>query len=748
MIRKHWSTIAGAVATVLLLGVLVWFIQAYAENEPPLTATTSSFEQTGIPAIEPRLPNEEDFRVVAESKLLRLWADQSTGHFKVEEKKTGYWWRSYPDPKDWETETSTGLWYSNLLSPIMLEYIDASNSKSQTVLTNWMEERGTLEQYESIKDGFRGIFHFVKSGFKIPFEVVLGEDFVEAKILDAGIEEGQFSLLNLKLFSQFGAALSNNQDGYLLIPDGPGAIIRFDTTKNNNKAIYREMVYGSDLSFYNESTNRHPVSMPVYGLKSDAQSFLAVLTEGEEYAKIFAAPAHSLGQSNWATSEWQYRIKFFQKTDRDGKEGFFTYSKERFEAPSRTTRYYVLSGQHNDYSAMASHYRTYLMETYNLNKLKEVGEYIPFYVDLVGADLQEGLLWDDYITGTTTDEAIGIVDELNEAGIHEIHAIYNGWQRWGYSSYGHVFPVDKRIGGNAGMQQFTTYTQQLGGKVYLAANYALYSSNRGTFWSLKDGLRNMSGTLIKYQASNGDEIPYVSPQYTFNEVTSDLDNYSGLGVDGVLFNGAIGNQPNTDFNSNYKATRSEVVAGQQEVLAKATSKLGQSAVEGAAFYSLSSTKHIHRLPDDYSYDIFVDETVPFAQIALHGLVTYTSEWGNMRNEFHTEFLRSVEYGSYPTYILAAAPSGDFKKAYSIWHYSLNKDEWIETAANEYASLNEALHDVQDQFIVQHEALSQGVKRTTYEGGKQIIVNYNAEDIAYNSVTVPAQSFIVVEGGAR
>lgn len=748
MIRKYGTTMAGAVATLLVLGALVWFIQSDVGSETSKSTNVVASEISADTSanIEVRLPTETDFVLAGESAHLKLWADQSTGHFKVEQKESGYIWRSYPDPAYWGTETSTGLWYSNLLSPIMIEYVDATNSKSQAKLTNLMEEKGVIEQYEWIPNGFRGVYHFVNSGFKIPFEVVLGEDFVETKVIDSGIEEGTYSLLNLKLYSQFGAKPSINEDGYILIPDGPGALIKFDQNKNQDKSIYRESVYGSDLSFYNEVTNRQAVSMPVFGIKSGEQSFVAVLTEGEEYAKVFAAPANALGQSNWATGEWQYRIKFFQSTDRASKQGFFTYSNERFEAPSRTTRYYLLSGEQNDYADMATTYRNYLIETYDLHKQENVSDNIPFYADLVGADLQEGLLWDDYITGTTTDEAIKIVDKLYESGIQNVHGIYNGWQRWGYSSYGGLFPIDQRLGGNEGMQKFTAHTKALGGKVLLAANYALYSSNRGNFWSLNDGLRNMAGTLLKYEANNGDEIPYVSPRYAFNEVTDDLVDYTSIGVDGVMFTGGIGNAPYTDFNTKNKSSRAEVIMGQQDTLASVTSELGHSAVDEAAFYSLASVNHIHRLADDYSYDIFVDETIPFAQMALHGLVTYTSEWGNMRNEYHSEFLRSVEYGAYPAFIFSAAPSGAFKKAYSIWHYSLNEDAWIDSAAEQYKRMNEALKDVQDQFIVHHETLSDGVKLTEYENGKSIIVNYNANSYTYRNIIVPGQDFVVVKEG--
>jgi len=61
-------------------------------------------------------------------------------------------------------------------------------------------------------------------------------------------------------------------------------------------------------------------------------------------------------------------------------------------------------------------------------------------------------------------------------------------------------------------------------------------------------------------------------------------------------------------------------------------------------------------------------------------------------------------------------------------------------------MNEALKDVQDQFIVHHETLADGVKLTKYENGNSIIVNYNAESYSYYNLVVPAQDFVVVKEG--
>ncbi|MCR2804696.1 DUF5696 domain-containing protein [Paenibacillus soyae] len=745
MKQRFASLIATAAAVGVLLLGLVWLINKDAPNEAPAASAPRTAASAGTP-VEPGLPNEAGFELAGETGSFRLWADEVTGHFKVESKTSGRIWRSYPEPAYWEEETAGGVWKSNFLSPVMLEYIDASSSKSQTKLTNWMEERGTIEQYERIEGGFRVLFRLPASGFDIPVEVRLAEDYVEVKVIDSGIQEGAFSLLNLKAYPQFGAQPSKDESGYLLLPDGSGSLVRFDANRSNDKSVYREPVYGADLAFYNEVTNRNEIRMPVFGLKSGEQSFLGVMTEGEAYAKLFAAPAGSLGTSNWVSPEWQYRIKFFQNTDRRGTEGFYTFSKERFEAPARSVRYYLLEGEQIGYDAMAARYRQYLVEEKGLERLQAENANIPFYTDLIAADLQQGVLWDDYIVGTTTEEAEELLSTLGQAGISNITAIYHGWQKYGYSSYGGLFPADKRIGGGSGIKELAEAARANGGKLLLAANYSLNNSGRGGFWSLNDGLRNLAGTLQEEKTGTGSGgVPIVSPLYSFREAKEDLASYQTLGVDGVLFTGGIGSALHTDYNNRNRATRAEVQEGQRSVLAETEDALGLVAVEDAGFYSLPAAKHVHRIADDYSYDIFVDEAVPFAQIALHGLATYTLEWGNLRDEYEEEYLRSAEYGAYPAYVFANAPSESFKKAYTVWYYSLDYRDWIDSASEQYKKLNDALGKVQDQFITKHGALAPGVKATTYENGVTVVVNYNDEPFEGDGYDVPARDFAAIDG---
>ncbi len=705
--------------------------------------------RSSTPAPKPDLPDESRFVKAAESDTLQLWADPATGHFKVANAATGTAWYSYPDPAQWPNETIAGTWRNHLLSPIILESIDLKNAKSQSRTVNWYDDGGTLDDFALQEGGFTAVYTFTQSGFRIPIQVSLKGDYVETKIDDGRLEEkGALSLLNLKLYPLLGAEPYYGQDGYVLIPDGSGALIRFKEHPAGDRAVYRESVYGQDMAFYEDVTDRAVVRMPAFGIKSGEKAVLGLLTEGEMYAKLFAAPGGVYGASYWATSEWQYRIKFFQNTNRSGSEGFFTYNKDRFGIPARTARYYFLEGDRANYAGMAAAYRRYLIEDKGLKTV--AGEAVdrsnvPFFLDLIGGDTKPGLLTDDYLTATTTDQATDIVRALYDKGVKSLSVQYRGWQNGGYSSYGGLFPVESRLGGDKGMKAFIEAAHRLGANVYLTANYE-YNNNGGDgFWAREDGLRNLAGTVQQFRPSiDQNKTTYTSPAFAAKTVREDLNRYAALGADGIVFGGGFGSLLSSDFNDGAELDRDDAVQLQRDVLQQTRRTLGGAGVVDGNFYSLGLADRFQQLTDDYSYDLFTDEAVPFAQMVLHGLVPYASQWSNLRDEYRTGFLRSIEYGAYPSFVFTAAPSDKLKRSYSVWYYSTDYRDWLDTAAQEYARYNEALAEVQDQAIVGHRTVAPGVKETEYEGGRRIWVNYNDADYESGGVRVPAQDFTVWE----
>ncbi|XEC95825.1 DUF5696 domain-containing protein [Paenibacillus tarimensis] len=694
---------------------------------------------------EVTLPLESQFQTVAETDVLILKLDENSGHFIVTDKRSGNVWRSYPDPEDWDNETVGGLWKKHLVSPLMFQYIDFTVYNSPPKDSNFVASGGAVKEVKRIGGGVQLTYDMPALGFTVPVQIRIEDDFVETKIIDTGIEEGRYSLLWLRLFPFLSAEHSKDREGYLLVPDGSGALIPFDPGRLNSNRVYQETIYGNDQSFASQFSPRYPAVMPVFGMKTGNKAFLAVMEEGEEYGSVFASPSGALSQYNWVTAQQVYRSTFFQVTNRNKGTGYTTYNKEARFGTDRTVRYYFLSGGQADYVGMASRYRQYLMDEKGMKKLTDAGEHIPMFVSFLGGAARDGILTDRYIQATTTEQAGQMVSELRGLGVGRMSVTYLGWQEGGYSSYGGYLDTDKRLGGNEGLKQFVSLAHSHDIPVYLGVNYGINNTGVHGFKERYHAIRDMAGTVQEsFYRLTGGRHPKVSKKFMVDALRKDMPAYTGLNADGLFLQGT-GNRVTSDYNSAYGSTRTGSKLLQQELFSEVKETVGSVYAEQPGFYLAGELTHISKLPDDYSYDLFSERAVPFAQIALHGLVTYTSGEENERDQYTNDFLRDIEYGAYPSYIFTYAESEALKAAHGLQLKNPLFRDWKETAAGEYKRYNEALAEVQDQFIVGHRELSEGVRETVYENGMAIVVNYNSTPYIYEGIEVPPRDFAVRKG---
>ncbi|MBP1990765.1 DUF5696 domain-containing protein [Paenibacillus eucommiae] len=714
------------------------------------------FPASTVPQVEPgldELPNPADFQLAAQNDKLRLLMDPKTGHFKVEDKRSGSVWHSYPNPEQWEKEDlikEGSLWRYHLRSPVMFQYMDFSDHKSSPKDANMISENGTIKDLQMLPDGFKLTFDMPSKQIAVPVEVKLEDDSVVTRILDEGLSEGSLSLIWIRLYPFFGAQQSADPDGYMFIPDGSGALMKFRDNHMNVNKLYREPVYGQDLSFKvsNLDGTRSPAMMPVFGIKSGAQGFISVVEDGAEYADITASPAGVFGRYNWNTAQMNYRSTFKQVTNAKKNRSFITYNKEERFGSDRVVRYMLLDKADADYVGMAARYRQYLMEKHGLKKLEPKSSNIPLEITLLGADTETGFVKDKYLKQTTTAQAKQIVSELHELGIKNMTVHYKGWQNGGYSSSGGLLPVDSRIGGNEGMKQLVEFAHSLDIPVYLDADYSSNNSGRDGFRKRNHGLRDMGGSPIR---------DLVSLKFLDKVIDKDMEAYQSLGIDGLRLTG-LGRYLNSDFNSKYAASRHESLQLQGNIFDKFKEGVGQVQGTAANFYTLPYVNSISRLPNDYSYDLFSDSSVPFAQIALHGLISYTSEYINERQQYRNDFLRDLEYGVNPSFIFTYSNEEKSKYTKGLHLFSSNYAVWEQAAVEEYRIFNEVLGSVQGQFIAAHRTLADKVKETTYEDGTRVIVNYNPEPYVSGDtsgenssdtsggIRVEGQSYIVIRGG--
>ncbi|MCM3785737.1 DUF5696 domain-containing protein [Neobacillus mesonae] len=694
------------------------------------------------------LPSEADFNQAAETGILILKVDETTGHFIVEDKRNGNVWRSYPNPEDFENETIGGIWKTHLVSPLMFQYTDFSVYNTQPRESNFRTLGGTIKDITEIDGGVQWTYDMPALGFSVPVQIRIQDDYLETKIIDKGIKEEQYSLIWLRLFPFMAAEHSADREGYLFVPDGSGTLIAYDDHRLNTNLGYQESVYGKDPSFMSRLgfSSRYPAQMPVFGIHSGDKGLLAVIEDGAEYSDIFAAPSGMLSSYNWITAQQTYRAPFEQITNRSKGTSFTTYNKDERFGTDRAVRYYLLDKGKSDYVGMAERYRTYLMEEKGLRRLTDIGSDLPLHITLLGGDSEDGMLGSRYIKATTTEEAADILSDLRRRGIEQMSVTYLGWQKGGYAEYGGYFDVDTELGGEQGMKTFIEHAHSMDIPVMLGVNYEFNNTGNGGFREQYHAIRNMAGTMQEARIRGG-EVYMASKQFILEALQKELGSYAKLGADGLLLM-ETGSRLESDYNTRIGVTRTDSISIQQELFDLVRSELGEAWVESPNFYMLGSVTHVNALPDDYSYDLFSQEAVPFAQIALHGLIPYTSGFENDRQQFSHDFLRDIEFGALPSFIFTASAAEKLTEAHGLQLKSSHYESWAETAALEYSRYNEALSEVQDQFIVGHQELAEGVKATTYENGTMIIVNYTEAPFVYKGHEIAGQSYsLVKEGGA-
>ncbi|UVI29351.1 DUF5696 domain-containing protein [Paenibacillus spongiae] len=703
----------------------------------------------------------QGYKPIAESKYLTLEADEANGHFIVTDKRTGHRWKSYPEEKGYRENENQGKWKANLQSPLMFSYVEFNVRRDLAKESNLLDEKGIVSSFEATDRGFKIQYEIPDLGFVIPAEVRLGDDYVETRILKDGLKDERTyteeelaakkdkgaRLVSVRLYPFLGAQTSEEENGYLLLPDGSGAIVEFKQERGGTNNYYSEQVYGADWAYSANSSFsiRNPVRMPVFGIKAGEQAIIGVISGGSEYANIVAAPSKTFSQYNWITAEQNFRFKYYQYTNTKKTTGFVSFTKDLI-ASDRSTRYYPIARKDAEYAQMAARYREYLTDELGKLPLQTADGKIDLQLHLLGADSERGFLKDSYLPLTTTRQAEEIVQELNTLGIDRMSITYLGWQRNGYSRYGGSLPLSSKLGGNEGMKQFADFAHAKGYRVYLdGSSYSYNNTGRDGFRRSRDGLRDIGAAVMEFNSRGGDDKKtFVSPRFAEKVILDDLKVAQTLHVDGYAFGQGIGALLNTDFNEKYTATREETKQIQQLILETTKETLGHVQVAEGNGYTLPYVNHIQGLDDDISGDLFVDRQVPFMQIALHGLVTYSANYANDSDDYETTFLKGIEYGAVPSFVITHAPSQQLLKTRSLGQfYSTGYKDWLQEMVLQYQRFNEALGDVQDRFITDHRSLADGVYETTYSGGKRIVVNYNAEPYEGNGWTVKPKDFAVV-----
>lgn len=741
-------------AVLALIVVMTSVAPIYGEPAAGLESEAPDHSKDGAKTLSGEV--KAGFERVAENEYLALDFNPETAEIIVTELKSGGIWQSNPEGRE-EDPVAKGSKKMDLQSQLLLDYVDPQSKPFQ--LNNYTGSiKDKTFEWSKGKDGIDVTFQFPKAGITIPVRYSLQEDAFSATILTEGIlQEDKFRLVNISLLPFFGAG-GPEDEGYMFIPDGSGALIHLNNRKSHYKS-YNERVFGGDqaLTVTGQTAVKQDIKLPVYGLKSNDNAFLAVIHQGAYQAGIAAEVG---GKSNQYNNIYSY-LNVMESETNLIMEG--TLNEKQVLRTSETlignipyeVKYYFLYGEDADYAGMAHRYRQYLMEEQGMGLEKAVSsEHVPLLIDFIGGIKKRktflGIPYNSVETLTSYKDVTEAASELQEKGVTNLFIRYEGWMADGL--LGKVptkVKPESNLGGTRGWREMIRDLKDADVAFYPAMDPVHFFKGGNGFNKFSDVTKGISRAPVlqyDYRLSDGAKNPERKPWYLLKPETvlEALGRFTKMAAEndlqGIAVQG-IGSMVYSDFR---KGSLSKNETGQiwEDSLEQAQSHVGGLMFDHASAYTFPYAEAISDVPLYTSGFDVEDESVPFYSIAISGLIPAFSEPINLSGDPGSYLLKLIETGTYPAYRLIASDGELLEGTPLDSLYSAEFGLWSEELSRQYGVINEALDQVAGKAIMEHEKLDEGVFRTTYDGGTKIIVNYNDEPVQAGGKLVQAKSWLV------
>ncbi len=661
-----------------------------------------------------------------------------------------------------ETEQPAGkVWYSGM-TPETYSRLESASARWKAYMTSLMtvtyagkgETRGNTLTIHSASDdanvtakasetGLQFVAEFPEAGFTITLEVALEDGKLVARIPAEGIrEEGDYVILDIELLPFFGAvAKETNADGYLVYPDGSGAITYFDRVDDKSeyaKAVELDIYDTMDLEKTLTEKATLTAMLPIFGIKNNATAILAAITDGEENAKITASAAVALSALPIHRSSFKlvyrnsYRI-FLSSVSAStnsaagAKDNFGVKYDADLQAEDREVTYFLLTDDEANYSGMANAYRAYLLENGVLNKSENTARNL-FLTLFMGAEKENAML-DAYVPMTTFEQAQEICQTLIDSGITDLNVLLRGWGQGGYGVYPQSNKADNGLGGKKELTAFDKFVGAHEGLSVSLESELVYTDKnkyiavKGTRVPITDEMeeqflltpKRVSAQLAKFQKQTG--------------------RYSNLS----LALSTLGEKLYPDYDEEFAANRFDTVAAWKGAAANDN----VAASQGGNLYMLPTANHLYDLPTASSLQQMTDESIPWYYMILSGTVSYSTLSGNRTGDLQDLKLQWIECGATPTFELTAEKSLNL---YGTTYNSLFSSEfaqWKDRVVEITNEFNTALKDVKGQSIVKHEKLGSEHVCVTYANGYRVVINYADEAFDFEGTSVKAQNYVVL-----
>lgn len=685
--------------------------------------------------------------------------DPASGDFTVTDTATGEMWHSNP-PGRAESAGVTGLGKLQLNSQILISVYSDKNSNENVFASSnaCVSKKGLTVSVDG--NSIRCDYRFEKEGISVPLVYTLNDNGLEAAVLTGEIEETSDKMLASVSVLPYFAAVAPNEEGWLLVPDGSGALLKLtEGTDAYGSLLYKKYVYGVDplLSLKQATTKTEDILIPAFGSRNGGQGVLGLVVSGDAVTNL-----QINGEGNKSGYSSIYPSVMYRESDTltlyagTGQEKTtFAYEDRPISLPAWRVQYFFCKDA--DYADMAKRVASYYRNLWKLDQRDSAQEGI--YIHALGGVEQiahvMGMPVDKVYAATTYDQVAEWLDILGKEGVNQLTLLYDGLFDGGIKN---AYPVDGSFDSALGSddQREALFAKAKNGvtivpvadlsRIYLGAGGVEKDAHSAR------GVKGANVELYPLQYSTGTPLQTVD-SYALLSPSLLPDVYSRFatalleqGVTALCDNGL------SQLSADYRRPSQEgdvIRVDRQQAMLYQQKALTDALGEDLAWYSSTGYAYmlpyltgITSLPVKSSRYIGMED-IPFAQLVFGQFTEYAAPIINTYPDHNEYLLKMLEYGALPSISLMNAERIEINAA-GIEITAGTFADWKDIVV-ELADVAREIYGKLDGVMVGHTICADGVYRSDYSGGGAIYVNYTDASVTVDGVTVPAGSYFVHGG---
>ena len=569
---------------------------------------------------------------------------------------------------------------------------------------------------------------------------------------------GDSPLTYVSVLPLFGAA-GMSQEGFILIPEGGGAIINYNNGKLSQSAYYANL-YGWDYATERtEAVSETRNAFPVFGMGQPDGSFICMVEGTRSYCGISADIAGRFNSYN--TVYGKYSVLHYDRFNVSNRTAQLLYMYEtRIPDDTLIQRYRFIEG--DSYVDMATAYGEYLRANPEMRG-ESASTDVPVNVELVGAinkvEARFGIPVDSVLAVTTFEQAQKIIDEICAGGVKDLNVRMTGWANGGVRQKVLTgVHVVGQMGGENGMKKLIEYAKSKNVDLFFDG-ITCFAYNSGVFdgflpfsnaarFTTREQVRLYNYSIVYYRQQKGTDPYYLTrPDYAKKNASNLINGLNSRGAAGVAFRD-IGNLLSADYYNQATVTREQVLRMNVETLREAIAKGLKVIIKEGNDYALPYADLITDMNLTGNAYAIVDKRIPFYQIAIHGLKNYTGEAINLAGDYQTALLECAEYGAGLNFTFMEADNKVLQDTTYSCYSSAGFERWKAEIIPMITRYQTEMSGLNTQTITGHEQLSEDVSVTVYQDGTRVYVNYSGTAFDTGTVQVPARDYLVERGDAE